>query len=128
MQAMGGPPSDARLSAAVAANGSTSFNPKALKAVTQFNYATNTGLEKYRQGVDTAIGTSNPDYGKLPAFKAAWAKNFDIQAFELENAVADGDVAGQKRILEGLNKAQRADLARKMKNLDSLSATGQLAK
>jgi len=125
---MGGPPSDARLSAAVAANGSTSFNPKALKAVTQFNYATNTGLEKYRQGVDTAIGTSNPDYGKLPAFKAAWAKNFDIQAFELENAVADGDVAGQKRILEGLNKAQRADLARKMKNLDSLSATGQLAK
>jgi hypothetical protein len=128
MQAMGGPPSDARLSAAVAANGSTQFNPKALKAVTQFNYATNTGLEKYRQGIDKAIGTSNPDYGQLPAFKAEWAKNFDIQAFELENAVADGDVAAQKRILSGLNKAQRADLARKMQNLDSLSATGKLPK
>jgi len=128
MQAMGGPPSDARLSAAVAANGSTQFNPKALKAVTQFNYATNTGLEKYRQGIDKAIGTSNPDYGQLPKFKSEWAKNFDIQAFELENAVADGDAAAQKRILVGLNKSQRADLARKMQNLDSLSATGQLSK
>jgi hypothetical protein len=128
MQAMGGPPSDARLSAAVAANGSTSFNPKALKAVTQFNYATNTGLEKYRQGVDKAVGTRNPDYGQLPEFKANWARNFDVRAFELENAISDGDEAVQAEILGSLNKAQRAELARKIKNLDSLAATGRLAK
>lgn len=128
MQAMGGPPSDARLSAAVAANGSTQFNPQALKAVTQFNYATNTGLERYRQGIDKAIGTNNPDYGKLPGFKSAWAQNFDILAFGLENAIADGDEKAQTQILGTLNKAQRADLARKIKNLDSLAATGQLPK
>lgn len=126
MQAMGGPPSDARLSAAVAANGSTKFNPKALKAVTQFNYATNTGLERYRQGLDKAIGTKDQDYSKLPEFKAQWARNFDIDAFRLENAVADGDTAAQKEILAGMSKERRAEVARKMKNLDALSETGRL--
>lgn len=126
MQAMGGPPSDARLSAAVAANGSTKFNPRALKAVTQFNYATNTGLERYRQGLDKAIGTKEQDYSKLPEFKAQWARNFDIDAFRLENAVADGDTAAQKEILAGMNKERRAEVARKMKNLDALSETGHL--
>lgn len=128
MQAMGGPPSDARLSAAVAANGSTQFNPKALKAVTQFNYATNTGVERYRQGMDKAIGVQNPDYTKLPEFKAQWAKNFDIDAFRLENAVADGDAAMQKEILKDMSVARRAEVARKMKNLDALSETGRLPK
>jgi len=126
MSAMGGPPSDARLSAAVAANGSTKFNPKALKAVTQFNYATNTGLERYRQGLDQAIGTKEQDYSKLPEFKAAWAKNFDIDAFRLENAIADGDAAQQRAILAELPPARRKEVARKMKNLDSLSETGHL--
>lgn len=126
MSAMGGPPSDARLSAAVAANGSTKFNPKALKAVTQFNYATNTGLERYRQGLDQAIGTKEQDYSKLPEYKAAWAKNFDIDAFRLENAIADGDASQQRAILSELSPARRKEVAQKMKNLDSLSETGHL--
>ncbi len=127
MTAMGGPPSDARLSAAVAANGSTKFNAKALKAVTQFNYATNTGLEKYRQGLDKVVGTGgDTDYTQLPKFKAAWAKNFDIDAFRLENAVADGDEAQQRAILGDLTPARRKEVARKMAALDSLSETGKL--
>jgi hypothetical protein len=126
MQAMGGPPSDARLSAAVAANGSTKFNPKALKAVTQFNYATNTGLERYRQGLDKAIGTKTQDYSKLPEFKAQWAKNFDIDAFRLENAVADGDAGAQKEILKDMSPKRRAEVARKMRNLDALAESGRL--
>lgn len=128
MQAMGGPPSDARLSAAVAANGSTRFNPKALKAVTQFNYATNTGLERYRQGLDKAIGTKEQDYSKLPEFKAQWAKNFDIDAFRLENAIADGDESAQREILEGMTPARSTEVARKMQNLDALAETGRLPK
>ncbi len=126
MQAMGGPPSDARLSAAVAANGSTKFNPKALKAVTQFNYATNTGLERYRQGLDKAIGLQEQDYTKLPQFKADWAKNFDIDAFRLENAVADGDQTEINAVLTELTPARRKEVARKMKNLDALATTGRL--
>lgn len=126
MQAMGGPASDARLSAAVAANGSTKFNPKALKAVTQFNYATNTGLERYRQGLDKAIGLKDQDYSRLPQFKSDWAKNFDIDAFRLENAVADGDTKSQKEILDAMTPARRKEVARKMKNLDTLSESGHL--
>lgn len=126
MTAMGGPPSDARLSAATAANGSTHFNAKALKAVTQFNYATNTGLEKYRQGVDKAIGTQNPDYGQLPAFKSAWAKNFDVDVFRLENAIADDNKAEKDSILNSLSPKQAAALMEKRKNLESLAATGRL--
>lgn len=127
MAAMGGPPSDARLSAASAANGSTEFNPKALRAVTEFNYATNTALEKFREGMDKAVGVRNPDYSRLPEFKAAWAANFDVDVFRLENAVAEGDKKAQQEILSGLSPSRRRELAQKMRNLDALSNTGRIA-
>lgn len=128
MAAMGGPPSDARLSAATAANGSTHFNAKALKAVTQFNYATNTGLEKYRQGIDKAVGTKNPDYGQLPAFKSAWAQNFDVDVFRLENAIADGNKDAQAEIINSLSPEQASALMQKRRNLEALASTGHLPK
>lgn len=128
MQAMGGPASDARLSAAVAANGSTTFNPKALKAVTQFNHAVNTGLEEYRQGIDHAIGTSNPDYTALPKFKADWAKNFSIDVFRLQNAIEDGDERAKAEVLNGLSDKEADALVKKLDNLESLSKTGHLSK
>src|SRR5581483_8324103 len=126
MQSMGGPPSDARLSAAAAANGSTTFSPEALKAVTKFNNATNTALMQYRQGLDNAVGMGqNVDYSKLPAFKSAWAKNFDVDIFRLEDAVRDKDVAEQKKILSGLSPEQREALRAKRRNLNLL-AQGQI--
>lgn len=124
MQAMGGPASDARLSAAVAANGSTTFNPKALKAVTQFNHAVNTGLEEYRQGIDKAIGTKNPDYTALPQFKADWAKNFSIDVFRLQNAIADDDEHAKAEVLNGLSDKEADALVKKLDNLESLAKTG----
>lgn len=126
MTAMGGPPSDARLSAAVAANGSTGFNKKALQAVTRFNYATNTGMEMYRKGMDQAVGLDKPDYLKLPTFKAAWAQNFDIDALRMENAIRDGDNEAKTEILQGMSKERAAELAQKMRNLEALSTTGKL--
>ena len=126
MQAMGGPPYDARLSAATAANGSTKFNPQALKEVTRFNYATNTALEAFRQGIDNAVGTSNPDYSALPRFRSEWAKNFDIDVFRLENAINDGDEATKNKLLEGLSPAQAGVLMDKRKNLDALRNTGRM--
>lgn len=106
MQSMGGPPSDARLSASAAANGSTHFNPGALQAVTKFNDATTTGIDQYRQGVDKAVGTgNNVDYTKLPTFKAAWAKNFDVDVFRVENALRDGD----KKELDKIKRERGAE-------------------
>lgn len=122
MQSMGGPPSDARLSAAAAANGSTSFSPEALKAVTKFNDATNTALIQYRQGVDHAVGMGqNVDYTKLPAFKAAWAKNFDVDVFRVENAIRDGDKAELAKIKSELGPERLKALAEKRKNLQLLT-------
>lgn len=128
MQAMGGPASDARLSAAVAANGSTTFNPKALKAVTEFNHAVNTGLEQFRQGIDKAVGTTNADYTALPQFKADWAKNFSIDVFRLQNAIDDGDEKAKAAILNGLSDKQADSLLKKLDNLETLSKTGHLPK
>lgn len=128
MQAMGAPGSDARLAAASAANGSTQFNAKALKAVTQFNYATNTALEQYRRGVDKAVGTANPDYTRLADFKSQWAQNFDIDVFRIENAERDGDNKAlatlREEILRKPGKAR--ELQTKRRNLEALSTGGKL--
>lgn len=120
MTAMGGPPSDARLSAAAAANGSTHFNAGALQAVTKFNDATTTAMEKYRQGVDKAVGLSGSDYTKLAAFKAEWAKNMDVDVFRVENAIRDGDKDELQKIARELGPAKMKSLAQKRKALEAL--------
>lgn len=127
MQSMGGPPSDSRLEAAAKANGGTSFSPEALQTVTKFNDATNTALDQYRQGIDHAVGMGqNVDYSRLPAFKAAWAKNFDVDVFRVENAIRDGDTAELARIKKELGPARLKALAEKRKNLTTLSQSGEL--
>jgi len=126
MTAMGGPPSDARLSAAAAANGSTSFNPAALQDVTKFNDATTSAMDKYRQGVDRAVGLANSDYTKLPEFKASWAKNMDVDIFRVENAIRDGDGEELAKIKKELGPARLKALAQKQKNMRSLAETGRL--
>lgn len=126
MQAMGGAPSDARLNAAIAANGSTQFNPKALVEVTKFNDAATTGLEQYRQGIDKAVGLSNPNYNALARFKSQWSKNMDVNIFRLDNAIKNGDQAEVQNILKGLSPQQRQQLAQKRLNLQTLVNTGRL--
>lgn len=128
MQAMGAPGSDARLAAASAANGSTKFNPKALQAVTEFNYATNSALENYRRGVDKAVGTAKPDYTRLADFKSQWAQNFDVDIFRIENAEADGDKKALSDLREEILRTpgRAKELQQKRKNLDALTANGKL--
>lgn len=127
MQTMGGAPSDARLSAAVAANGSTQFNPGALQAVTKFNDATVSALDKYRQGIDKTVGVEGTqDFSKAAKFKSEWAKNLDIDVFRVENAIRDGDSMELKRIQQELGPKRMKELADKRKNLESLATTGKL--
>jgi hypothetical protein len=126
MQAMGGAPSDARLSAASAANGSTEFNPGALQMVTKFNDATTSAVDKYRQGIDKVVGIENPNFGAAAKFKSEWAKNLDIDVFRIENAVRDGDKEELSRITKELGPAKLKLLAQKRKNLESLANTGKI--
>lgn len=125
MQTMGAP-SDARLSAAVAANGSTEFNPGALQAVTKFNDAAVSGLEAYRQGMDKAVGVDNPNFGAAAKYKADWAKNFDVDVFRVENALRDKDAAELKKIAGDLGPEKMKKLAAKIKNLDALRDNGSI--
>lgn len=127
MQSMGGPPSDARLSAAAAANGSTTFSPRALQDVTKFNDATTTALAQYRHGIDKAIGMgASTDYSKLPKFKSDWSKNLDINVFRVENAIRDGDEEALEQITKEIGPEGLKKLAEKRKNLQKLSADGKL--
>jgi hypothetical protein len=123
MQAMGGQPSDARLSAAAAANGSTQFNPGALQMVTKFNDASASALDKYRQGVDKAVGSN--DFGALAKFKSEWTKNLDIDVFRVENAIRDKDSSELQRIAKELGPERMKQLATKRKNLERLSQDGR---
>lgn len=126
MAAMGGSPSNARLDAAAAANGSTSYNAGALQDVTKFNDATTTAVDKFRQGVDKAVGLRNSDPNALPEFKANWAKNLDPDVFRVENALRDGDKAELAKIKRELGPDKLKKLAEKRQALESLSATGRL--
>lgn len=126
MQAMGGQGSDARLEAAVKANGSTEFNPGALREVTRFNDAANTGLDMYRKGVDAAVGLSNSDYTRLPQFKSDWAKNMDIEIFRVQNAIRDGDKDELVKIRSRLGPERMKELGKKWENIKKLSETGKL--
>lgn len=126
MQAMGGSPSDARLSAAAAANGTTEFNPGALQMVTKLNDATLSGVDKYRQGMDKAVGVENPNFANAAKFKSEWAKNLDIDVFRVENAIRDHDTMELQKIKQELGPERMKELARKRKNLESLSSTGHL--
>lgn len=126
MSSMGGSPSDARLAAAVAANGSTKFNPQALQEVTRFNDAVTSAQEMYRAGMDKAVGMGAEEYNKLPAFKSAWAKNLDINIFRVQNAIRDGDTAELQKIKSELGQNGMSALATKYRNLKVLSATGRL--
>jgi hypothetical protein len=126
MTAMGGTPSDARLSAATAANGSTEFNPRALQEVTKYNDAANTALGQYRTGIDKAVGVDNSNPRAMPAFKSAWAQNLDPNVFRAENAIRDGDTMELQRLKTELGPKGMALLAQKRKNLNSLATTGRL--
>jgi hypothetical protein len=127
MQAMGGPPSDERLFAAEKANGSTSFNPSALQAITKFNDATTVALMAYRRAVDNFVGTRNPDYTKLPELKKEWAKNFDVNVFLAETAYQTNDIQELQQLQKQLGPSGLRALAVKRKNLMMLE-DGELPK
>jgi len=126
MQAMGGSPSDARLNAAMAANGSTQYSAGALQDVTKFNDAATTALGQYRQGLDKAVGLKSSDYTALPTFKSAWAANLDPNVFRVENALRDGDTMELQKLKTELGPQGLAALAKKRLNLQTLSQTGRL--
>ena len=140
MSAMGGSGSDARLEAALTANGNNSgYNPKPLLEITNYNDAVNSALRKYSQAIDKAVGNGpNQNPGALTAVRSAWGQNLDINVFRLENAIRDGDKDELNKLKTELSKRTVYDptmkknvdgfteLMIKRKNLESLADQGHL--
>jgi hypothetical protein len=126
MQAMGGSGSDARLDAAVEANGSTHFDAGALQDVTKFNAATNAGLASYRAGMDKAVGLNNAHPEALPQLKSDWVNNMDVNVFRAQEAIRRGDKNELAKIRNEIGTQGMSELSRKQANLRSLETTGNL--
>ena len=107
--------------------GSLKNSPEALKEIVKVSDATNTARQMYMDGLNI-ITKNGQDMGKVPAFKAAWQRNFDINIFRHMDAVRRGDHSEEEAAQSSrLSPTQLKQLAIKAKNLNSLSTQGLLA-
>lgn len=125
-----GPQTNAGLSAQVAANGSTSYTPAAIKEIVKLNDAITTGAQSYQPGLERAI-SANSAKGVLAKkdFDAAWGANFDPQIFQMYNAIKANDTGEQAAIIKklgGTDSPAYKKFMQKAANLQSLSNTGSL--
>jgi len=119
----------AGLQAQLAANGSPTYNPTALKNVTKLSDAITSGAEDYQPGLEKAIKANPRGILNKREYDQAWGQNFDPDVYRLKNAKASGDTEEVDNILRkvgGKNSPGAQALAAKWKNLQSLSTTGQL--
>lgn len=123
---MGVPNTNAGLSAAQTATGTTEYTPQALQEKVKFADALNSGAMAYRQGLDKAVGTgATPNLQNYQAFRGAWAKNFDPDVFRAEDAMRHGDQTELASIKQRLGPQGMKTLAQKSANLRMLE-NGQI--
>lgn len=122
-----GPHTNSGLEAVRAAQGSTAYNPTAIKKITKLIDANVTGSEAYQPGLEKAIA-ADPQRGVLATrdYQQAWGQNYDPRIPMLANAKKAGDRAGYDEILKSMSLAERNELAMKARNLDKLSRDGRL--
>jgi hypothetical protein len=127
MANMGLSKSNAGQNVSEAGGGSLKSNPEALKEIVKVSDATNTARDMYVNGLNI-VTRNGQDMSKVPAFKAAWQRNFDINIFRHMDAVRRGDQNEEESAQSSrLSPSQLKQLAIKAKNLNSLSNQGLLA-
>ncbi len=128
-QAMG-PHTNSGLETVKAAQGSTAYNPTAIKKITKLIDANVTGAEAYQPGLEKAIENGgNQGVFAVRAYQQAWGQNYDPRITMMANAKRDGDKAEYDSIVKSLggqNSVAFKELARKAQNLDRLNAQGRL--
>lgn len=122
-----GPHTNAGLESAIKANGSTSYNPTAIKKLTKLNDAIISGAEMYQPGLEKAIAAAG-NRGVLGKreFDQAWAQNFDPHITMLDNAIKAKDTATIAEIRKQVGPKGMEELHRKALNLDRLTQDGRL--
>jgi hypothetical protein len=125
-----GPHTNSGLETVKASQGSTSYNPTAIKKITKLVDANVTGTEAYQPGLEKAVANAgNRGVLAIPAYQQAWAQNYDPRIPMMANAKKAGDQAEYNEIIKSLggkNSATYRELRQKALNLDRLSQTGAL--
>jgi hypothetical protein len=111
------------------ANGDETFPPVILKDIARRAMADMTNLDLQARGAQEfarKFGNAN-----LNDFRQQWSKNADSRLFELINIENSGMSAEQRqaakiKLFKDMNDKQKADMAKKLINLQKLSTTGQL--
>ena len=123
-----GPGTNAGLEAAVEANGSTAYNPTAIKTIAKLNDAIVTGSEKYAQGLQAAVQNGGNVFAKRQ-FDAQWAQNADVNTLKFLNAAKMGDKEETTAIIKsvgGAGSEGAKKLGEKLRNLQALTQRGSL--
>ena len=111
------------------ANGDETFPPVILKDIARRAMADMTNLNMQANGAQEfarKFGNAN-----LNDYKQQWAKNADSRLFELIN-IENSSMPDQQRqaarqkLFKDMNDKQKADMAKKLMNLQKLSTTGQM--
>jgi len=111
------------------ANGDETFPPVILKDIARRAMADMTNLDMQARGAQEFA--RNFGNANLNDFKQQWAKNADSRLFELIN-IENSSMSDQQRksarekLFQGMNDKQKADMAKKLINLQKLSTTGKL--
>jgi hypothetical protein len=111
------------------ANGDETYPPVILKDIARRAMADMTNLDMQARGAQEfarKYGNAN-----LNDYKQQWAKNADSRLFELINIENSSMEAKQReaarlKLFKGMNDKQKAEMAKKLINLQKLSTTGQL--
>jgi hypothetical protein len=111
------------------ANGDETFPPVILKDIARRAMADMTNLNMQANGAQEfarKFGNAN-----LNDYKQQWAKNADSRLFELINiensSMPDKQrQAARQKLFKDMNDKQKADIAKKLMNLQKLSTTGQM--
>ena len=111
------------------ANGDETYPPVILKDIARRAMSDMTNLDLQARGAQEfarKYGSAN-----LNDYRQQWAKNADSRLFELiniENSGMNPDQrqAAKAKLFKDMNDKQKADMAKKLINLQKLSTTGQL--
>jgi hypothetical protein len=127
-QAMG-PHTNAGLETVRASQGSTAYNPTAIKKVTKLLDANTTGVQWYHPGLLKAVSADANGVWNKNNYDLAWGANYDPRIMMLFNAKQRGDTTEYNDIVKSLggkNSIRYKDLMQKAGNLERLSANGRL--
>lgn len=111
------------------ATGNTAQTPDAIKKVTKINDALSTGVQKFNEGMESAIKNSGGNVLAAREFKNEWSKSFDPDVYRFANALESNDKKEIDSILGKPGTPERAAKARalaaKSQRLNELITQGR---